>query len=178
MRRVAPVLLTVAWLAVLGGCSVEETLPPPECEEGGSVLIVAQSVRTASQIPCLDPLPTGWTVDRVRVNEEHTVVTLDSDRAGDDAAVLRVESACRVDHAVSAPSDQPNANRFDFVEQVEPSFRAERYYVFPGGCVSWTFDFDRDVSATQSVAIGDSLTLVPRDALNADIRESFIDEEI
>ena len=186
----------LATLFVLVSCSVQQTLPPPTCFSGGTHLIVAQSVRSASQIPCLLDLPTGWTVATVQVNEHHSVITLDSDRAGEGAAVLRLEEACDVTDAVSAPSDlialeaadlgldiDPDApptrvERFDLIEQVRPSFRAERFYVFPGGCVSWTFDFDKGASATESVSIGNALALFSRQNLQDMVREGFIDEEI
>jgi hypothetical protein len=162
----------------LVGCSVEQTLPPPSCETGGSGLIVAQSVPSATQIPCLTGMPAGWSVSTVKVNEHHSVVTLDSDRAGDGAAVLRFEDACDVSDAVSAPSELPLAERYDAIEQVRPSFRAQRFYVFEGGCVYWAFDFDAGVSATESVAIGDALALVSRADLQRSISETFLDEEI
>jgi hypothetical protein len=198
----------LATLFVLASCSVEQTLPPPNCFTNGTGLIVAQSVRSASQVPCLLDLPTGWAVATVQVNEHHSVITLDSDRAGDGAAVLRLEEACDVTDAVSAPSDlialgedldidiEDNeeleklfdsieseappkpAERFDLIERVQPSFRAERFYVFPGGCVSWTFDFDEGTSATESVSIGNALALMSRQKLQDNVREGFIDEEI
>jgi hypothetical protein len=168
----------LAILVGLAGCSVEQTLPPPHCEQDGSGLIVAQSVPTASQVPCLGDLPAGWSVSTVRVNEHHSVITMDSDRAGDDAAVLRFEDTCDVSGAASTPSELPPAERFDAIEQVRPSFVARRFYVFDGGCVYWTFEFDSGVSATESVAIGDSLALVPRLQLQQMISESFLDEEI
>ena len=168
----------LATLFVLVSCSVEQTLPPPNCFTEGTGLIVAQSVRSASQVPCLLDLPTGWTVATVQVNEHHSVVTLDSDRAGESAAVLRLEEACDVTDAVSAPSDLPPAERFDLIERVQPSFRAERFYVFPGGCVSWTFDFDEGASATESLSIGNALVLTSRQQLQEGIREGFVDEEI
>lgn len=170
--------LAACVLLVAAGCSVEQTLPPPWCDSGGSSLIVAQSVRSASQIPCLLELPAGWGIDTVQINEEHSVMTFDSDRAGAGAAVLRLEQACDVSEAVSAPSDLPAAERFESVERVAPSFRAERYYVFPGGCVSWTFDFDEGTSATESVSIGSSLVLFPRQTLQDNISETFVDEEL
>ena len=116
--------LGLASFFVLVSCSVEQTLPPPNCFTGGSGLIVAQSVRSATQVPCLLDLPAGWTVATVQVNEHHSVVTLDSDRAGEGAAVLRLEEACDVTAAVSAPSDLPPAERFDLIERVQPSFMA------------------------------------------------------
>lgn len=195
-RRRAIGAVGLATLFVLASCSVEQTLPPPNCSSGGTVLIVAQSVRSASQVPCLADLPTGWTVAAVRVNEHHSVITLDSDRAGEGAAVLRLEESCDVTDAVPARNDlvpleatdlgmgidasppQEPAERFDLIERVQPSFRAERFYVFPGGCVSWTFDFDEGASATESLSIGNALVLTSRQQLQEGIREGFVDEEI
>lgn len=179
-RWKAPTWL-VASLAALAiaipvtGCSVQYTLPPPYCYDEGSGLIVAQSVPTASQIPCFEDLPTGWTYDSVVVNEHHTVITLDSDRVGDGAAVLRLEQTCDTSAAVASPSDQPAAERFDEIERLRPGLRARQYYVFPGGCVWWTFDFDSGTSATAAVSVDDALVLVPRADLDAAVRENFID---
>ena len=181
-RRRRPALFAAVALCVaapaVAACSVENTLPPPYCFEEGSGLIVAQSVPSASQIPCFGDLPAGWNFSTVLVNEERTVVTLDSDRVGDGAAVLRLEESCDTTGAVASPSDQPAADRYDMIERLRPGLRAEQFYVFPGGCVSWTFDFDSGTSATEAVAVDDALVLVSRVDLNEAVRESFIDEEI
>ena len=173
---------TVAGLVVMAllttACSVQQTVGAPSCNEGGSALIVAQSVPTASQIPCLDPLPDGWNVATVSVNQDRTVITLDSDRAGDSAAILRFEERCDISEAVPAPSDLPAAERYDVVVSATPSFEGARYYIFPGGCVSWTFDFDSGTSATEAITVAGALMLISREDFNAIIRESFIDEEI
>ena len=169
-------IATVTVLAIVAaGCSVQRTLPPPHCYGEGSGLIVAQSVPTASQIPCLEDLPAGWTYESVQINEHHTVITLDSDRVGEEAAVLRLEEDCDTSAAVAAPSDQPSAERFVEIERLRPGLRARQYYVFPGGCVWWSFDFDSGTSATAAIAVDDALVLVPRTELDAAVRENFID---
>ena len=169
-------LIVVALLT--STCSVQQTVGAPSCARGASALIVVQSVPTASQIPCLDPLPDGWEVATVNVNQDRTVITLDSDRAGDSAAILRFEERCDITEAVQAPSDVPAADRYDSITSAAPSFEGARYYVFPGGCVWWAFDFDSGTSATEAIAVAGALVLVSRDDFNAIIRESFIDEEI
>jgi hypothetical protein len=167
----------VAMVAV-AGCAVDEVMPAPNCTEGNSLLIAAQSVPEALLVPCLERLPDGWAVSSVAIDEDETIVRFDSDRAGDDAAVLRYGSSCDVSAAVSVASDLAMAERFDEIRRLEPGFRAERSYVFPGGCISWTFDFDRGASATQSVAIGDALSVVTRRELNENIRNDFLDAEL
>ena len=42
--------------------------------------------------------------------------------------------------ADSVPSDE-DARRYERPEQFEPSFRSTRYYLFPGGCVTYRFAF-------------------------------------
>lgn len=178
-RRLAGCVVA-AMTAVLAtaSCATEETMPAPSCIDGGSSLIEAQSVPSATQIPCLDPLPEGWVVASVSVNQDRTLVRLDSDRAGDNAATLRFEMTCDVSNAVAAPSDLYPASRFDDIERLSPGFRAHRYYTFPGGCVSWYFDFDDGATATESVVIGDVLVLVSRESVNDGVREFFLDEEL
>ena len=139
---------------------------------------MAQSVPSAEFVPCLDSLPDGWTVAAVSIDQDGTVVRLDSDRAGPGAAELRYAETCDVHEAVAVPSDIDGAARFDRPERLEPGFREQRFYVFAGGCVWWEFDFADDASATLSIGLGDGLELFSRAALNESIRESFIDEEL
>lgn len=59
-----------------------------------------------------------------------------------------------------------------------PGLWAERYYLSPGGCVWWEFDFDSDASATHSIELQDLLMLFARQYLNETMRKSFIDEDL
>lgn len=169
----ALLLLLVTW-----GCAVDEVLPAPDCREGSSILIVAQSVPDAHLVPCLEPMPEGWSVSAVAVDQSETKIRLDSDRAGDGAAVLSFRSSCDISEATAVASDISQAERFDEIRRLEPGFRAVRSYVFPGGCISWTFDFDDEASATESVAIGSSLSVVSRRELNERLHASFLDEDL
>ena len=176
-------LLLLTALALLislisAGCSVDETLPFPDCIEGGSALIAAQSVPTADLVPCLTGLPNGWDLDSVTINQDGTVVRLDSDRAGDGAAHLRFAEECDLGGAISVPGTLDGAERFELIERVEPGFRASRFYVFRGGCAWWDFDFVAGATSALSVEVGDYLSLVTRVSINEGIRESFIDEEL
>ena len=122
--------------------------------------------------------PEGWSFTTVSIDQHGTTVHLDSDRAGAGAATLRFREECDLGPAVPVPSDLDGADRFDDIERLQPNFRARIHYRFDGGCVSWRFDFDRDASATESVALEGALALVSRELLNANIRETFIDEEL
>ncbi|NNF54656.1 MAG: hypothetical protein HKN03_09480 [Acidimicrobiales bacterium] len=177
-QRCAQLAVSVFLLALTGGCSVSSSLSAPTCENGQSTLIVAQSVPSAELVPCLTELPRGWTVQTVEITQQGTTIRMDSDRAGTVAAVLWFKESCDTSDAVSLPSDLDGAELFEYIVRITPSFRAQRYYVFPGGCVWWDFDFNADNSAALSIDLGNSLVLVSRDALNENIRDSFIDEEL
>ncbi len=178
IRRLGVVGTMAVLAAIVGGCSVEDTLPMPSCTEDVTASLGAQSVPTAKLVPCLDPLPEGWNVDKVRVDQDGMEVRFDSDRAGDNAAVFHYTATCDVGDAISRPSDQLGAVRFEHIERVAPGLRAQRYYVFDGGCIWWEFDFDADATAALAIDLGDRLQTVSRNELNESIRETFIDVEL
>ena len=178
MMRQTCLAVAVGFGLAASACSLEQALPVPDCIDGGSGLFVAQSVPTAELVPCLGPLPDGWTVAGVTVDQDGSEVRLDSDRAGDDAARLHYRQTCDVGEAVSVPSDQEGAEAYEYVGRLTSGFRADRLYRFEGGCVRWEFDFDADASATLSIELQDRLTLLSRTTLNENIRETFIDEEL
>ncbi len=177
-RRLAWLMGFGILLGSLGACSLEEAVPVPYCEGSDSGLIVAQSVPTADLVPCLTALPAGWDADAVNINQDGTVVLMDSDRAGLGSARLHYGATCDIGEAVSVPSDQDGAEAFEYIEQVDPGFRARRYYTFSGGCVWWVFEFDAGASATHSIELQDQLVLISRQIVNENVRQNFIDEEL
>ncbi len=168
-------------IIVLGvtSCSVQEALRSPTCDESSSsVLISAQSVPTAEFVVCFEPLPAGWEVTNVDIDQAGTFITFDSDRAGGAAARFRYEESCDTGEATETPTEFERTTRHEWIVGVEHGFQAHRYYRFEGGCVTWSFDFDADTPAAMAVELGNTLQLIDRDELNAGFRESFIDEDL
>ena len=64
------------------------------CGDLESLWLEAQSVPSASLVPCIRSPLAGWTVAEVAVNDGRSVVTLNHDRAGPSAVVLRLTAAC------------------------------------------------------------------------------------
>jgi tRNA A-37 threonylcarbamoyl transferase component Bud32/membrane-associated phospholipid phosphatase len=56
--------------------------------------LLAQSVPSASLVPCLRSLPVGWMVGNVTVNDGRSVLSLDHDRAGPGVLVIRLTATC------------------------------------------------------------------------------------
>jgi tRNA A-37 threonylcarbamoyl transferase component Bud32 len=96
----------------------------------------AQAVPSASQVPCVEHLPVGWSVAQVTVNNGHSVITLDHDRAGAGALVVRLTATCDPSGAVEGPSLTEGVRRFQRIESRSGEFTATWYDRFPGGCVT------------------------------------------
>jgi tRNA A-37 threonylcarbamoyl transferase component Bud32/membrane-associated phospholipid phosphatase len=99
--------------------------------------LMAQSVPSASMVPCVRSLPVGWTVANVAVNDGRSVLTLDHDRAGDGALVVRLTATCAPSGAVEGPSSNADVRHFQRIEsRTGGEFAATWFDQFPGGCVT------------------------------------------
>jgi tRNA A-37 threonylcarbamoyl transferase component Bud32 len=96
----------------------------------------AQAVPSASLVPCVRYLPVGWSVAEVAVNNGRSLITLDHDRAGDRALVVRLTAACEPIGAVEGPSAHPGVRHYQGMESTTGEFAATWYDQFPGGCVT------------------------------------------
>jgi len=107
------------------------------CSDLEPLWLMAQSVPSASLVPCVRSLPVGWTVAEVAVNDGRSVLTLDHDRAGDAALVVRLTAACDPSGAVEGSSQRPGVRHLQRTEsRTGGEFAATWYDQFPGGCVT------------------------------------------
>ena len=72
--------------------------------------LLAQSVPSASMVPCLRTLATGWTFGNLVVNNGRSRLTLDHDRAGSGAVQARLTAACDPANAVEVTSGRPDVS--------------------------------------------------------------------
>jgi hypothetical protein len=103
------------------------------CGDLEPLWLMAQSVPSASLIPCLQLVPVDWKVAEVAVNNGRSMITLDHDRGGKAALVVRLTAECDLTGAREVSSEQRGARRY---------YRARdntRAYKFPGGCVTQRF---------------------------------------
>jgi hypothetical protein len=106
------------------------------CTDLEALWLQAQAVPSASQVPCVRFLPVGWRVAEVAVNNGRSLITLDHDRAGAGALVVRLTSACDPSGAVQGPSATPGVRHSQRIESPTGEFTATWYDQFPGGCVT------------------------------------------
>jgi serine/threonine protein kinase len=137
------------------------------CGTDRLMVLVAQSVSSATRVPCVDALPAGWRLGRVDVRRNRTRMWFDSDKAGRHAllvSLLRPE-ACNLSNTMEVPSDEVGTRRYERPERLPPELRATRFYTFDGGCVTYRFQFERGASATLQLAADSGLTFEPRSRL-------------
>jgi tRNA A-37 threonylcarbamoyl transferase component Bud32 len=106
------------------------------CSQLEPLWLMAQSVPSASLVPCVQLLPVGWSVAEVAVNNGRSVITMHHDRAGREAVVVELTAACDLTGAAEVTSEQPGARRYLRIDNTAPGFSATRAYDFPGGCIT------------------------------------------
>ena len=156
MRRL---LLAAVACLVLAGCGEPVTggfftAREPVCRYQGRqgttlVVLMAQAVPTASQLPCIELLPAGWSVSDIFVRNGRARFALDSDRVGSHAVEVVLERFCTLGKVTRVPSDHPGTRRYQEVISIEPGrrYRGAVFYLFPGGCVTYRLDFRSDEQA-------------------------------
>jgi hypothetical protein len=135
------VLLVLAVVAVLSMVNNDAATKTPinvaslECTDLEPLWLQAQAVPSASLVPCVRPLPVGWSLYDVAVNDGRSVITLHHDRTGGEAIEARLTAGCEVAGVAEEPSGQPGVRRYQLVTRQGPVFQAVRFDVFAGGCV-------------------------------------------
>ena len=135
---VAAVLLIPATLSLFTPTELPVS-SPPTCDPNDVMVLMAQSVPTAEQLPCVNLLPGGWNAGTVSIHELRTSFTLDSDQAGQGAVLVTLAPTCSLEGAHQETTEVPGIRRF-----VTPPGSAGRptvhSYLVAGGCITHRFD--------------------------------------
>jgi len=178
IQRIALAAGVLAVTAVAVEVGVQTFFPfnlgayPPSCGTGPSMILSAQAVPSAAMLPCVAALPSGWSVGRADIASGRARLWLDSDRAGPHAVTVTLTAACDTSGAQQIPSDQPGTRRFERPLSLVPQFSRLRYYIFPGGCVTYDFRFKPGASPVLAVAVDSALAFQTRSTLVAYIRHT------
>jgi tRNA A-37 threonylcarbamoyl transferase component Bud32/membrane-associated phospholipid phosphatase len=115
-----------------------------DCTHLEPLWLEAQSVPSASQLPCVASRLPGWTVADVAANNGRSVLTLDHDRAGRGAVVLRLTAVCDPAGAVEVPSPAAGVRRYQRFDRLGGEFSATWWDRFRGGCVTYRLHSTKD----------------------------------
>ena len=105
------------------------------------MILAAQAVPSAALVPCVAALPAGWSCTTAPTSSAGTPRSgwiLTWRRPG---VAITLSATCDVSGARQVRSDQPGTRRFDRPLSQRPQFAELRFYTFPGGCVSYQFNF-------------------------------------
>jgi membrane-associated phospholipid phosphatase/tRNA A-37 threonylcarbamoyl transferase component Bud32 len=138
------------------------------CDHLEPLWLEAQAVPTASFVPCLRPLPIGWSVAGADVHRGGATITLDHDRAGPGALRIVFAGSCDTSSAIETVSDGLGIGHYEDRHVAGPGVASRWYEAFAGGCV--TVDLvsrsDRaEVTAEVRRDAGDVLGFTSRGAL-------------
>jgi hypothetical protein len=116
-------------------CPAAADQNPDDISSG--LLLIAQSVPTATLLPCTRDLPPGWMFERLDASNHQSRIFMNSDRHGSHAATVTLARACELGGATETATDQPGSRRYERVHASNSGYRAERYYVYDGGCTTY-----------------------------------------
>jgi hypothetical protein len=166
-------LATIATLSLFRPAHDIGVHADPDCGSTNVMILFAQSVPSATQVPCVREMPTGWSLGRLRADDDGATITLNSERAGNDAveATLHPPEECSIGGTVPVASDELDIERYELPQQLPPELRVTRTYVFEGGCVVYRFRFSGASTAALTLDVDQALSFVKREDLIEEVRE-------
>jgi len=156
--------LLLAAAAAVTGCAAFSDAAPG-CRQPLRLAIVAQSLPSASYLPCLRSLPQGWSTSGFRAAPGGTSFLLNSDRSPGHPVRVRLIPSCRPGDASPSPPRAPGVVTYTRLTSITPRFAGSLYDVFPGGCVSYSFDFALGSQISLMEQFEQAVGLYPRQQL-------------
>ena len=152
------------------------------------MILAAQAVPSAAFLPCVAALPSGWTAVGGQIASGRAAFQLDSGRAGLQTATITFQlgsgqavlqtatitltATCDMAGARQIPSDQPGMSQFERLPSRVPGYSDVRYYVFPGGCVTYRFVLAPGASPVLATAVDSAVAFMPRSELVGYVRRT------
>ena len=166
------VLVTLGAAVSLAGCAASAGTVPG-CGDPLRLAIVAQSVPGASYLPCLRDLRPGWTASGFAPSQAGTSFVLDSDRSPGQPVTVRFTTSCRISGASPSPARAPGVLTYTRLDSIRPRFAGRLYDVFPGGCVTYTFDFSHGSQIALTEEFEAAVGLYPRQQLRLELKREL-----
>jgi hypothetical protein len=175
MSRVA-VLVAVAAAVLAAGCSSAVGNPlrilpctPSNDQLDNRMVLMAQSVPTASAVPCMRAELDDWFLDDLDSWDGRT--RIEFSRLIDQVALtIELTRTCDRGGASETATDQPGTRRFDERIRTGSSYRDRRFYLLPGACVAYEFRLTGAAAEAAVEEISRAVGLVSRDQLADQVR--------
>jgi hypothetical protein len=153
-------------LVALGGaaCAARQNTQPI-CRSDSPTVLMAESVPSASLIPCVEALPGGWTFHAFDADDTGSTFSL---QASDIGGVLEVRFV-----ASCEPTGQPKPiEGFPSAQEYRSVLAAGSTIVwtttFPGGCSRAELTFPGPPARADVETIHDAISFIPRSDVHPD----------
>jgi hypothetical protein len=175
VNRVA-VLLAAAVAVLAAGCgpSIGDPVGLLPCTPSGDrldqrLVLMAQSVPTASAVPCMGASLDDWFLDDMDSSDGYTRIEF-SRLIDEFALTIELTPACDPGAATEVATDQPGTQRFDERIRTGGSFLDRRFYLLPGACLAYRFALTGAGAEAAADDISRAIRLVGRDQLADQVR--------
>lgn len=179
MRRalagVALVLIVIAFVVVIvdsrrSDRSLANVEGESSCVSDTRNLLAAQSVPTASQVPCLTSFPDGWEVTDEDYARGSTRVRHSVPEVPGATVEMTFRETCEVPERSSA-STSGELTVHDRTDRTGGAVHRVQVVVFEGGCVESVVDVPGRIGGDAVLEeLDESFRLVPRRELNAEVQ--------
>lgn len=169
-RRLTGVAVCLAVSVGTASCSVTHPGEVPRCGSIERVALIAQSVPSTSYVPCISTLPPGWSSTGLNVHSGHTRFTLRSDRSPDHPVRVELSASCTISGATPVAPRTPGGRTYLALRSIDPRYTGTMYDVFPGGCVTYKFDFQRGPHIALMAQVNSTVGFVARQQLRLDLQ--------
>ena len=169
----AMIAAMLAAATALTGCAATSSDTAPRCDDPLRLAIIAQSLPTATYVPCLRDLPEGWSSSGFDATQSGTSFLLDSDRSPGRPVQVQLTATCRPGIASPSPPRAPGVLTYTRLTSVRPRFSGTVYDVFPGGCVSYAFDFALGSQIALMEQFEGAIGLYPRQQLRLVLKQKL-----
>lgn len=162
---------------VLGSvaCTAESGEQPLCSQPEDSILVLeAQSVPSATQLPCIAELPIGWQFGGSLVRDDGSTFWLNHDRAGFRAVEVELVASCDVAEAVEVPPapDEVGLRTFQKPDSLVP-FIGSRMLVFEGGCIVYRYRFAEGSESSLVIEADRAVSVLPRATIVSEVRQDL-----
>ncbi|MDP9219289.1 MAG: hypothetical protein M3P23_01980 [Actinomycetota bacterium] len=119
----------------------------------------------------MQSIPVGWSYNGLDARDGSAKFMLGSDREGAQPLTVLLTASCKVRGATPTPSERPGMRRYERITRLTGGYAGERYYVFPGGCITYRFNLQGKSRAQPVTEISQALGVVSRDTLRRWVHE-------
>jgi hypothetical protein len=162
-RASAATIATIVTILVAAPACAPSSNEQPLCGHRSPLTLMAESVRSASLVPCVASLPVGWSFGGFTVDERHSVFGLEGGTAEGGVADITLTRSCLTSGLRRVASSRADIDEYESTPADGRS--ATRLFLFEGGCVRLKIVTSSAGSSRAETVVTDALDFVPSDSL-------------